>query len=257
LTSFIQFNNNLAKRKPNTLKNKQITCPFCAQETLRKENGILDETTNVLWIKNKFPTFQDAFQTVLVEHHECDHNLSTYPKEHLYRLMDFVLTKWLDMEKDSTYASVVLMKNQGIQSGASIHHSHMQIIGFHNIDYKKNISSDDFAGTSIIEGDVSLTLSTFPKSEMYEFNLSFPDVYSTKQLHTCSDLLQGTIRYVLTELNAKHQSFNLMFYHIEDKINIKIVPRFPSSAFLLGYNLHQVPVYTEEIISTLKTNYLP
>jgi len=254
--SFIQFNNNLAKRKPNTLKNNQTSCPFCAQETLRSENGVLDETTNVLWIKNKFPTFHDSFQTVFVEHLECDHNLSTYPKEHLYRLLDFVLNKWLEMENDPAYSSVVLMKNHGIQSGASIHHSHMQLIGFHSLDYKQNISPNDFKGIPIVEGDVSLTLSTFPKSEMYEFNLSFPDTFTTEQLQQSADLLQDTVRYLLMELNAKHQSFNLMFYHVDDYIQLKIVPRFPSSAFLLGYNFHQVPVHTDEIISSLKNRYL-
>jgi ATP adenylyltransferase/5',5'''-P-1,P-4-tetraphosphate phosphorylase II len=256
MSSYINFNNNLAKRKPNTLKNKQISCPFCAQETLRKENGILHETTDILWIKNKFPTFEHAFQTVVVEHNQCDYNLSNYSKTHLYRLMNFVFSNWLEMEKDTAYESVILMKNHGLQSGASIHHSHMQIIGFENIDYKEYIQPSDFEGTSIIEGDVSLNLSSFPKSEMYEFNLFLPDTYTSEQLHTFSDLLQGTVRYILTELNKKHESFNLMFYHLENKIMVKIVPRSPSSAFLIGYHLHQVPLHTEDVITTLKQTYL-
>ena len=165
------FNTSIGVQKPESIRNKNQSCPFCAREEL---TGIIDEDGPILLLKNKFPVLENAFQTVLVETDVCEEEFSQYSKEHLNRLLDFAIRHWIRMEESREYRSVVMFKNHGPLSGGTIAHSHMHIVGLYDLDYHEKICETDFAGVTIHELDgVQFNLSNRPKVGFYEFNRLF------------------------------------------------------------------------------------
>lgn len=257
MDSYVNFDFSIAKNKPNTLINSKQHCAFCDTEHFKNDNNVLSEKGPFIFIENKFRTFKDSFQTVLVENNSCEFDLSNYSKEHLYNLMTFTLENWFEMSNNPKFKSVVLIKNHGISSGASIRHPHMQIVGFEKIDYLKNIKEENFIGYPIIQGDVSVNLSKFPRSEFFEFNIQMKKNNWKENLSSFSDYIQSIVHYILNHLNNSKKSFNLLFYEFQGDIIVKIVPRFETSAFLIGYNIHQVPISFENIVEEFKRIYFP
>lgn len=100
-------------------------------------------------VKNKFPTLQDTFQTVLIETDNCEDHIATYTEEHMRKLMQFSIQHWLHLQKKEEFASVILYKNHGAFSGGSLHHAHMQIIGMKYVDYLENIEEENFQGVIV------------------------------------------------------------------------------------------------------------
>lgn len=253
MSQFIPFDLNIGKKKPNTLHNKNIECPFCSGKVLKNKDEVLEIRENMALIKNKFPTFKNGFQTVLIESDTCTYNLSNYNKKHLYKVIDYSIEKWEDMIESGEYKSVVLIKNHGIQSGGSIYHPHMQVIGFYDLDYQKEIQREDFIGVEIFKDeDIEVNISTYPKSEIFEFNVILSNRDKTYKL---AESIQNIVHYVLNVLNVKHQSFNLAFYHFEGKIITKVIPRKPNSPLLLGYSFKQVPINLDEYSEDIKNLY--
>lgn len=251
---YIPFKTSLAKQKPNTLMSNSV-CPFCDFKKLREEGGILTHNSNMLHIANKFPTFENARQTLIIENPSCEEDLSNYSKEHLYSLMRFTLEKWKEMRDSKEFKCVTLFKNHGFLSGASIHHAHMQIVGFYDLDYQSHILQSDFEGLLIQQkNSVSLNLSTNPRSEFYEFNISMKN---EEDLPIFADYLQNIIHHTLHHLNIKHKSFNLVFYEYEHSIIVKVIPRYPTSSYLLGYNFRQLPTNLKETVLDIQNTYFP
>ena len=110
------FNTSIAVKKPESIRNKNQSCPFCARDEL---TGIIDQEGPILLLKNKYPVLENAFQTVLVETDVCDEEFSQYSREHLKRLLKFAIRHWGRMEESGDYQSVVLFKNHGPLSEAT------------------------------------------------------------------------------------------------------------------------------------------
>lgn len=265
MNRYIQIDLSIGKRKPNTVNNQTAPCPFCDRETIKKENHTLVENDGCLLIENKYPAFKNNYQTVFIESRTCDEDLSNYSKDELYSVLDFGLNQWLTMSQNPKFQSVVFLKNHGSYSGASIHHPHMQIIGLKDIDYRNGLLIENFEGHTIQKHPyMEWNISTKPLSEFYEFNVSI----SKEQLkvhqinndsttfHAFCDAVQDTTYYILNNLNANFKSYNLVFYEFEDRIIVKIIPRgfgkgVVNSAFLLGYNIAQVPSDLQETADEL------
>ena len=143
--TILHFNHAIARTKPNSV-HRNSPCPFCDTDAL---TGILDKQGSIIFLENKYPVLQDAYQTVLIETDQCDSELSKYPLQHLYKLIRFGVEKWLDMEASGRYRSVIFFKNHGPLSGGSIRHPHMQIVGLNSIDYRDNLCDEYFVGHQI------------------------------------------------------------------------------------------------------------
>lgn len=216
-------------REKNQYQNRQSSCPFCTRSAL---TDILAEEGSILLVKNKFPTLANAFQTVIIETDDCCADISTYTAEHMRKVISFGIDHWLSMERSGDFKSVILYKNHGPLSGGSINHAHMQIVGLKDIDYTLNIRDDIFDGIEIYsDGANSLNISTKPNACSLEFNV----VSVPRHDQFMADAIQNVVRYILKLSN----SFNLFFYHWQGSIICKIVPRYVTSPFLVGYSIPQ------------------
>ncbi|PLT35508.1 DUF4931 domain-containing protein [Bacillus sp. V5-8f] len=246
----LHFITHLGKQKPQTLANKSTACPFCAIENL--ENIIAQEGPLIL-LQNKYKTLQNTFQTVLIETDKCADELSIYPKEHLHKLFTFAVRHWMEMEKSGVYRSVVLFKNHGRLSGGTIRHPHMQIVGLEKVDYKELINEKHFEGISIYQNEkVLFTLSNNPIIGFYEFNVMIQDMNEVRKMADC---VQAAVKFLLNDFQFKCESYNLFFYHMDSYIACKIIPRFVSSPYFIGYMIPQVPNDIENVADQIKSIY--
>jgi ATP adenylyltransferase/5',5'''-P-1,P-4-tetraphosphate phosphorylase II len=235
-SSHLFFNTSIGVQKPENYRNKETACPFCARDEL---TDILAVDGPIILLKNKYPVLVNAYQTVLIETDDCHAELSTYPAEHLHRLLRFGIKHWLEMEELGTYKSVIFFKNHGPLSGGTISHPHMQIIGLHDIDCEEKIDGEVFEGIMIDEKDnVQFTLSTKPRIGFYEFNVEMPD---SGYVEVFGEYLQKAVHFILNHFPFKAGSYNIFFHHIGEKIYAKIVPRFVTTPLYIGYGIPQVP----------------
>lgn len=233
--SHLKFLFDIGEKKPNSMRDKNTSCPFCHSENL---TGILDKDGEIILVKNKYPTLEDTFQTVLVETADCCSNMSTYDKDHMRRLMKFGLNHWIDMENSGEFKSVLFYKNHGPCSGGTINHSHMQIVGLKNVDYRTHLKDEFFEGIKIAGDDhCFLNLSTKPHIGFNEFNIVMD---SMSQADSMADLVQTIVHYFLNNYSANCNSFNLFFYQWNGKIICKAVPRFVTSPLFVGFSIPQV-----------------
>ncbi len=246
----IKFLLEVGKKKPNNILNKDADCPFCSRETLV---DIIDEEYPFMLLENKYTVLENSFQTVLIETEDCDSNMSMYEEDHMRRLLKFAVKHWLRMETNKDYRSVILFKNHGHYSGGSIKHSHMQIVGFKDIDYKELTVKDDFEGILIREANgCILNLSIKPKSSFTEFNIIIEDI---NNLDAMADTMQVITHYILNNYPVKCQSFNLFFYHLKNQIICKVIPRFVASPLFIGYGILQVSSNLDIMVKEIKKIY--
>ncbi|MEH7255621.1 DUF4931 domain-containing protein [Neobacillus niacini] len=249
-TSHLHFNTSIGVQKPESIRNKQQACPFCAREEL---TNLIKVDGPIILLKNKYPVLENAYQTVLIETDDCHGELSNYELPHLHRLLQFAIRNWLELDKTGQYESVILFKNHGPLSGGTIAHPHMQIIGLNNINYQDNIAEEVFQGITIEEKDqVRITLSTKPKVGFYEFNIDMDD---SCYHETFGVNLQKVVDYILNNFPFKASSYNLFFYHYNRRIYVKIVPRFVTTPLYIGYEIPQVPDNLQWMADDIKSKY--
>ncbi|TLS36592.1 DUF4931 domain-containing protein [Pseudalkalibacillus caeni] len=244
------FDSHLGRQKPESIVNRKAACPFCDRENL---TDIIAEDGPIILLKNKYPTLQNTYQTVLIETQQCDGELSLYPKEDLYRVIRFGIRQWLEMVNSKQYQSVLFYKNHGPLSGGTIAHPHMQIVGLEQVDYHQYVNEEQFEGITIAEEkSVRFTISTKPRMGFYEFNSIMGDL---KDIEVFSDYIQDAVHYVLHHFHSKCNSYNLFFYQIKGKIAAKVIPRFPASPLFVGYSIPQVANRVGEVAEQIKKIY--
>ena len=148
------------------------------------------------------------------------------------------------MEAGGKYKSVVFFKNHGPLSGGSIDHAHMQIVGLKNIDYRENITDAIFEGIEINRYEnCFINVSTRPNACSTELNI----ITKPGNSDFIADNLPVLIKYILKQC----KSYNLFFYHWKGSIICKIVARWVTSPYLVGYsiphNSSRIPVIAEEL----------
>ena len=243
------FLSNVGEEK-NNYKNIESCCPFCNRKKL---TGIIDEEGSILLLKNKFSTLDNTFQTVLIETDDCNANISTYKAVHMRKLIAFGIDHWLRMERSGDFKSVVFYKNHGPLSGGSINHPHMQIVGLKDINYKLVLKNEYFEGIEIYkQGKCLLTISTKPRANFTEFNII---TESQEDNHFMADTIQTIVSYILNHFSPKCSSFNLFFYQWNEKIVCKIIPRFVTSPFLIGFSIPQTSNRLHSIAEEIRKNY--
>lgn len=236
MTTHLFFNTAIGVKKPESIRNKNTSCPFCARDEL---TDILDVEDSIILLKNKYPVLENTFQTVIIETDDCYSELSLYSKEHLEKLFAFAMRHWHAFMESGEYKSVLFFKNHGPLSGGTIAHPHMQIIGLRDLDYMENVTAEIFEGEKIHEKDqVLFSLSSKPKVGFYEFNVKMTEL---KQLPTFASYIQAAAHYILNQFPFKSNSYNLFFYKLEDGIYGKVVPRFVTTPLYIGYSIPQVP----------------
>ncbi|MBS4190644.1 DUF4931 domain-containing protein [Bacillus sp. FJAT-49705] len=244
------FNTGIGRKKPNSIRDKEQSCPFCEREKL---TDILAVDGSIILLKNKYPVLENTYQTVLIETDDCHGELSIYPEDHLIKLIRFGLTHWLEMSESKQYQSVIFFKNHGPLSGGSIAHPHMQIIGLHEINYEDKVQASDFEGVTIHEKNGTVfTISTAPRVGFYEFNVKLEDI---DDLTAFSKYIQTAAHYILNNFPFYCNSYNLFFYQLNGDIYAKIVPRFITTPLFIGYFIPQVPNNIEWMKEDIREHY--
>jgi hypothetical protein len=246
----LQFDIHIGRQKPENVTNREAACPFCSPDELE---GVLERRGPMIWLRNKYPVLKDAFQTVLIETDDCDAELSVYPREHLHALFSFGVEKWREMERSGSFRSVLFFKNHGPYSGGSMRHPHMQIVGLETYDYLQHVKPSDFEGIVIDrEAGVECNLSTLPRAGFFECNVVLSDM---DRLPRMADYVQILAHWILNRFNRRCQSYNLFFYRWEERIVVKVVPRFVTSPLYVGYAIPQVPNNLEEVVREIQRIY--
>lgn len=250
----LQFKMNIGVKKPDSIKNKEVKCPFCDRENL---TDIIDTLDSIIYLKNKFPTLEDTFQTVIIESDDCDGDPSKYTIEHLTNLLTFAIKKWDELDSTGEYKSIIFYKNHGPLSGGTISHPHMQIVGLKNIDYNKKISEEYFKGITISSHFGSqLNISTHPIMGFREFNIIIDD---TEYIPQMAIYLHIVTHYLLNHFYKGMDSYNLFFYKWAGKIICKVIPRFVVSPLFIGYSISQVSnqleVHKDQMLSLYKKEF--
>ena len=241
-TQQLYFLNDIGKQKPESIRNRSAACPFCDRENL---TDVLETEGSIIWLKNKFPTLKDTFQTVLIETDNCEDHIATYTEEHMRKLIHFSIQHWLKLQENEDFSSVILYKNHGPFSGGSLHHAHMQIIGMKHVDYLENIEEENFQGIIVQKNErIELNISELPIIGFTEFNIIIDDIACIDEM---ANYIQQTVRYILTDFHKGCSSYNLFFYHLNGKIICKVVPRFVVSPLYVGYKIPQVSTKLEEV----------
>jgi len=65
---------------------------------------------------------------VIIETTDHDAEMSQFPVEHIERLFEVYRERVLDLRKDDRFKYILIFKNQGEAAGASLEHSHAQLI---------------------------------------------------------------------------------------------------------------------------------
>lgn len=234
-------------RKKFLYQKEKESCPFCNRQEL---TDVLAEDGSIILLKNKFPTLEGTFQTVIIETDECLANMSNYDTEHMRKVISFGIKHWLAMEESGEYKSVVFYKNHGPLSGGTIDHAHMQIVGLKNIDYRENLNDEIFEGIEIYrEGESILNISTKPNTCATEFNIITTDCNE----NFMAENIQKIVKYILNHFRCS--SFNLFFYQWREAIICKIVPRYVVSPFLIGFSIPQTSNRIRSIVQELQEMY--
>ncbi len=220
-------------------------CPFCKKSRL---SGIIDQDGSITLVKNKYQTLEHAFQTVLIETDKCNSYLTEYPVEHLQKVLEFGFKHWDRMEESGEYKSVVFFKNHGPLSGGTVGHAHMQIAGLKNLDYMQHINEKIFIGIEVYREQESIVnVALQPNATAVEFNIIVPSKHNTRFL---AENIRKVVKYALGRHNCS--SYNLFFFKREKFIICRVVPRYVTSPYLIGYYIPQVIDSLESIVYDLK-----
>lgn len=252
VNEYINYNYKKAVKKPNTIE-KNDFCPFCKVDKL---TNIIYQQEGRILLENKFKTIKDAEQFVIIETNLCNKNMLNYTKKEMFLVINFAISNWIKLSSSGKYKSVILFKNHGKLSGGSIKHSHMQIIGFNNLNYIENINKEYFYGSTIFKNsNLIINISNTPKITSTEFNIIIIDkINNYNHELIISDLaksIQLLIKYICEDFYIKCESFNIFFYEFKNKIICKIIPRFITSPIYIGYNLIYLSNLKETIIKDL------
>lgn len=233
------FESAEAKGKPDDNRRPTGYCPFCDVNSL---TGILSQQADCIWLMNKYPTLRDTTQTVIIESSDHDGDFSAYPSSQARHIMRFSLDCWNQMESSGEFRSVLMYKNYGPLSGGSLHHPHLQIVGLKETDGYADIRPEHFAGIPVISHQgVAVNVSLEPVMGFFEANVIMQENYEPNTRNTFSDAVQSAIAYVLNEHHqGRCDSYNLFFYHMTGRIICKIVPRWITSPYFIGYRLAQI-----------------
>ena len=229
------FNSDVNSVKYEKAQETHQTCPFCEVEQL---TDLLRTSGHKIWLKNKYATLEDALMTVIIESDKHLGDVSVYSKEENRSVFQFAFDCWDELIASKHYRSVLMFKNFGPRSGGTLRHPHMQIVGLTEVDGYQHISKEHFAGVEIKKNGVTITISTHPIMGFVEFNVI---IHQLDQVETLADDVQVITQYLLNDyLNGRCDSYNLFFHHLDNQYICKVVPRFITSPYYIGYKISQV-----------------
>lgn len=250
--NLIKFNTDVGKTKPENIVNAGNACPFCDVEHL---TDIIDTDGDIIFLKNKYIVVEGADQFVLIEGSQCDVDMPNYPREHMRRVIKMGLKHWKKLLDSGKYEEVLFFKNFGPMSGGTIRHPHMQLVGFPKLKSELLFDPAELRGIVIAERDgVEFNISNYPRVGFGELNII---VEPKGNIDALADYLQIGVHYLVNYFRRGKilNSYNIFFYHRDGTIYAKIMPRFATSPYFVGYNIHFLPNNVERIAAEIQAMY--
>ena len=248
--NLVNFNTDIGRTKPENLVHAEAACPFCDVEHL---TNIIDTDDDIIFLRNKYNVIEGADQFVLIEGRECESDMPDYPKEKMRRVIRMGVKHWQSLLASGKYAEVLFFKNYGLMSGGTIRHPHMQLVGFPRLNSALLFDEAELRGLVVAERDgVELNVSDCPRVGFGELNLIMK---ADGSLDALSDLLQIAVHYVKNFFNKRTTSYNIFFYRRAGKIFAKVMSRYVTSPYFVGYNIHFRPNNIERIAEEIREFY--
>ena len=242
--NLIKFNTDIGRTKPENLVHADNACPFCDVEHL---TDIIDTDDDIIFLRNKYNVIEGADQFVLIEGRECNSDMPAYSKEKMRRVIKMGVKHWQKLLASGKYEEVLFFKNYGRMSGGTIRHPHMQL----NSDLL--FDEAELRGIVIAARDgVEFNISNCPRVGFGELNVV---VEVGGSLDALADFLQVAVHYVMNFFNKNCTSYNIFFYRRAEKIFAKVMPRYATSPYFVGYNIHFLPNNIERIADEIREYY--
>lgn len=127
-----------------TIGESQKACPFCKKNEELLENIHIEVSVEneeaIRIVANKYPIASEEGPIYGIHDVVIDTlNHVMHPKEfsikHWCILLQAIQARWNELCKNSRIKFIQIFKNHGIKAGASIYHSHWQIIGLEELPY--------------------------------------------------------------------------------------------------------------------------
>ena len=248
--NLIGFNTDVGKTKPENIVHADNACPFCDVEHL---TDIIDTDDDIIFLKNKYLVIEGADQFVLIEGRECNVDMPSYSREKMRRVIKMGLKHWRRLLDCGKYEEVLFFKNFGPMSGGTIRHPHMQLVGFPKLNSELLFDTAELRGVVIARQDnVELNVSNCPRVGFGELNVV---VEKNGNFDTLADFLQIGVHYLMNFFRKNLSSYNIFFYRREKIIYAKIMPRFATSPYFVGYNIHFLPRNVPQIAEEVRQIY--
>ena len=248
--NLIKFNTDIGRTKPATLTHADAACPFCDVEHL---TDIIETDDDIIFLRNKYNVIEGADQFVLIEGRECNSDMPDYPQEKMRRVIRMGVRQWENLLASGKYEEVLFFKNYGIMSGGTIRHPHMQLVGFPKLNSELLFDEVELRGIVIAQRDgVEFNVSNCPRVGFGELNVV---VERGGSLDTLADFIQISVHYAMNCSNKKFTSYNIFFYRRAGRIFAKVMPRYATSPYFVGYNIHFLPNNVERIAAEIQEYY--
>jgi len=248
--NLVKFNTDIGRTKPENLVHADAACPFCDVEHL---TGIIDTDDDIIFLRNKYNVIEHADQFVLIEGRDCDSDMPDYTAEKMRRVIKMGVRHWKNLLASGKYEEVLFFKNYGIMSGGTIRHPHMQLVGFPRLNSDLLFDEAELRGIVIGERDgVELNISNCPRVGFGELNVV---VEPGGSLDALADFIQVAVHYVKNFFNKRTNSYNIFFYRRAEKIFAKVMSRYVTSPYFVGYNIHFLPNNVERIAAEIREYY--
>ncbi len=248
--NLIRFNTDIGKTKPENIIHTENACPFCDVANL---TGILDTDGDIIFLRNKYPVVEGADLFVLIEGSECDVDMPSYSREQMRRVIRMGVKHWRELLNSGRYEEVLFFKNFGPMSGGTIKHPHMQLVGFPKLNSALLFEPEELRGIVIAQKNgVELNVSNFPRVGFGELNVV---VEAGGDIDTLADFIQIGVHYLMNFFRKNLSSYNIFFYRRAGIIYAKMMPRFATSPYFVGYNIHFLPRNITQIAEEVRKIY--
>lgn len=248
--NLIKFDTDIGSTKPVNIFNNENYCPFCDVEHL---TDIIDTDGDIIFLKNKYNVVKDADQFVLIEGRECFSDMPDYTKGHMRRVIKMGLKHWRRLLKCGKYQEVLFFKNFGPMSGGTIRHPHMQLVGFPKLKSELLFFPEELRGVVVKDQNgVEMNISNCPRIGFGEINI-VPQLEG--DIDTFADFIKIGVDYLTHFFRKNLTSYNIFFYHRNEQIYVKLVPRFATSPYFVGYNIRFLPNNIERIAQEIREIY--
>lgn len=122
-------------------------CPFCPDNKNKTPGDILfSDDMEIRVIPNKYPAIKPptGYHDVIIDTKKHDEKLYEFTPEHMNKLFSIMQKRTKELYAMDHIKYIQIFKNDGISSGASITHSHWQIIAMDFIPYRQETIHNNF-----------------------------------------------------------------------------------------------------------------